>query len=54
MDGEENVGGVNKPTIGRRNTLLVPLIEEVDDDSIHIAKILLKKLKKIGSFNNNN
>lgn len=37
MDGEENVGGVlnfnQSRSIGRRNTLLVPLIEEVDDDS---------------------
>jgi len=38
MDGEENVGGINKPTIGRRNTLLVPMIEEVDDDPVSPTK----------------
>lgn len=46
MDGEENVGGVNKPTIGRRNTLLVPLIEEVDDDSISPSRDIAEETKE--------
>jgi hypothetical protein len=45
MDGEENVGGVNKPSIGRRNTLLVPLIKEVDEDSISPSKDLEEETK---------
>ncbi len=33
MDGEENVGGVNNRVLVRKNTLLVPLIKEHDDES---------------------
>jgi hypothetical protein len=46
MDGEENVGGINKPTIGRRNTLLVPMIEEVDEDSISPSKDIAEEETK--------